>query len=81
MKGESIRLVKFGAWWNAFRRDERGFGTLEVLLILAVIVLIAVVFRKWIIAWVNDLFASTNQQIQDQLENTGSLNHPEILEP
>ena len=74
-------MDKFSAWWNAFRRDERGFGTLEVLLILAVIVLIAVVFRKWIISWVNDLFSSTNQQIQDQLENTGSLNHPEILEP
>ena len=62
---------------RAFWRDERGIGTLEILLILAVIVLIAVVFRKWIISWVDSLFDSTNEQIQDQLNNTDGLSVPE----
>lgn len=61
-----------------FWRDEQGVGTLEVLLILAVVVLIAVVFRKWIIAWVNDLFEVTNQNIQDQIQNTGTPAEPEF---
>lgn len=62
---------------RSFWRDERGIGTLEILLILAVIVLIAVVFRKWIISWVDSLFQSTNEQIQDQLNNTDGLSVPE----
>jgi|HigsolmetaAR203D_1030402.scaffolds.fasta_scaffold01260_10 hypothetical protein len=44
-------------------KEEDGLGTLEILLILAVLVLIAVVFRKWIINWINSLFESTNEEI------------------
>lgn len=62
---------------RSFWRDERGIGTLEILLILAVIVLIAVVFRKWIISWVDSLFESTNKQIEDQLNNTDGLSVPD----
>ncbi|PDO09999.1 MAG: hypothetical protein BLM47_09755 [Candidatus Reconcilbacillus cellulovorans] len=47
-----------------FHRDERGFGTLEIILILAVLILIAIAFRKWIMKWVGDLFALTDQQIE-----------------
>jgi len=57
----TVRLRRF---WN----DEEGLGTLEILLILAVLVLIAVVFRKWIISWVNSLFTSTDTEIQGQLD-------------
>lgn len=52
---------KFIALW----KEEDGLGTLEILLILAVLVLIAVVFRKWIISWVDSLFNTTNQEIND----------------
>lgn len=48
-----------------FWRDESGMGTLEILLILAVIVLVAVVFRKWIINWVNGLLESTQDQMKE----------------
>ncbi len=40
-------------------------GTLEMLLILAIIVIIAIAFRKWIVSWVNRLFTETNTDIQN----------------
>ncbi|GAA4878812.1 hypothetical protein GCM10023310_68610 [Paenibacillus vulneris] len=55
--GQGIR--KF---WN----EEEGLGTLEILLILAVLVIIAIAFRKWIMQWVKGLFDSANAEITDQ---------------
>lgn len=55
---KSWQLIK-GFWKN-----EEGLGTLEMLLILAIIVIIAIAFRKWIINWVNKLFSETNSDIQ-----------------
>lgn len=54
--------------WTRFWREEDGLGTLEILLILAVLVVIAVVFRKWIISWVNDLFQNTEQELNKQMD-------------
>jgi Flp pilus assembly pilin Flp len=34
--------------WNRFWREEDGLGTLEVILILAVVVLLALLFKDWI---------------------------------
>jgi len=47
-------------WWS----EEEGIGTLEVILIVAVIVIIAVAFRKWIISWVQKLFETSNDELQ-----------------
>lgn len=44
-------------------KDEEGLGTLEILLILAVLVAIAIVFREWIMTWVNKLFNSTAREM------------------
>ncbi|WP_409346949.1 Flp1 family type IVb pilin [Paenibacillus sp. MBLB4367] len=59
-----------GKQWSgraaAFWKDEEGLGTLEVLLILAVIVIIAVAFRKWIMKWVGDLFNKADTEINNQ---------------
>jgi Flp pilus assembly pilin Flp len=49
--------------WKRFCREEEGMGTLELLLILAVLVIIAIAFRKWIMHWVKDLFSKTNDNI------------------
>lgn len=46
-------------------KEEDGLGTLEVLLIIAVLVAVAIVFREWIITWVNELFRSTNADLQE----------------
>ncbi|MFD2673052.1 Flp1 family type IVb pilin [Marinicrinis sediminis] len=54
--------------WKAVWKEEKGLGTLEILLIIAVLVVIAVVFRKWIVSWVNQLFTDTQEEI-DTIDN------------
>lgn len=54
-------LLRF---WN----EEDGIGTLELLLIVAVLVIVAVAFRKWILAFIKKLFGEANEE----LSNTGS---------
>lgn len=49
-----------------FWEEEDGLGTLEILLILAVLVIVAIAFRKWIMKWVKSLFDSTNTEITNQ---------------
>ncbi|WP_040949231.1 Flp1 family type IVb pilin [Gorillibacterium massiliense] len=56
--------------WIRFYRDEDGIGTLELLLILAVLVLIAIAFRKWIFKWVNALFEKTDKGVTDQMDSS-----------
>ncbi|TDF99589.1 Flp1 family type IVb pilin [Paenibacillus piri] len=56
---------------RSFWHDEDGLGTLEILLIVAVLVIIAIAFRKWIMKWVQDLFLSANTEITDQ---SGTIN-------
>lgn len=51
-----------------FWREEDGIGTLELLLIVAVLVIVAVAFRKWILAFVKKLFGQANAE----LSNTGA---------
>ncbi|WP_438432875.1 Flp1 family type IVb pilin [Gorillibacterium sp. sgz500922] len=54
---------------SAFWKNEEGLGTLELLLILAVLVLIAIAFRKWIVKWVNKIFDDTNTEIFKNTDN------------
>lgn len=56
--------------WKSFLWDDRGIGTLEIILIVAIIVIIAVAFRKWIIAWVEKLFQESNDELIETNENT-----------
>jgi len=53
-----MKMKLLGFWKN-----EEGLGTLELLLILAVLVIIAIAFRKWIISWVNKLFDTTQKDL------------------
>ncbi|NOU96932.1 hypothetical protein GC093_27455 [Paenibacillus sp. LMG 31456] len=48
---------------SGFWEDEDGLGTLEILMIVAVLVIIAIAFRKWIMKWVGELFRSANTEI------------------
>ncbi|MDB5053107.1 MAG: hypothetical protein JWM44_1157 [Bacilli bacterium] len=57
-----------------FWREEDGIGTLEILLIIAVIVIIAIAFRKWIISWVNKMFSDVNTDITTK-------NNQTVIEP
>jgi Flp pilus assembly pilin Flp len=51
---------------RGFWDEEDGLGTLEILLIVAVLVIIAIAFRKWIMKWVQSLFTSADTQITNQ---------------
>lgn len=64
-------MKKMQALWTRFAKEEDGIGTLEMLLIIAVILVVAIAFRKWIMEWVNNLFETTNSNVTDTLdENT-----------
>jgi Flp pilus assembly pilin Flp len=54
-----------------FISDETGMGTLEVLLIVAILVAIALLFREKIIDWVSTLLEKSDAQIDQfsQLKN------------
>lgn len=55
--------------WKQFWEEEEGLGTLEILLIIAVLIIIAIAFRKWIIQWIEGLFTSSNKEIIDNQNN------------
>jgi Flp pilus assembly pilin Flp len=44
-------------------KDEEGLGTLELLLIVAVLVIVAVAFRKWILSFIKSLFGQANEEL------------------
>lgn len=46
-------------------KEEDGIGTLEIILIIAVLVVIVLLFRKQLMAWVEKLFDSTNKEIDN----------------
>jgi hypothetical protein len=48
-----------------FWKDEEGLGTLEILLIVAVLVAIAIIFRKWIVGWFQKLINGANTDLKD----------------
>lgn len=58
-----------------FWHDEEGIGTLEMLLIVAIILVIAIAFRKWIMKWVNDLFQYTQEEVTNTI-NDNSIQLP-----
>jgi Flp pilus assembly pilin Flp len=47
-----------------FWKDERGLGTLEILLIVAVLVAIAIIFRKWIGQWFQQMIGDANTKLK-----------------
>ncbi|MDI4647249.1 Flp1 family type IVb pilin [Cohnella hashimotonis] len=47
---------------NAFWRNEEGLGTLEIVLIAAVIIAIAVLFKDWILEFLDRLFGKVEDK-------------------
>ncbi|MBH5317472.1 multidrug transporter [Paenibacillus sp. GSMTC-2017] len=47
---------------GAFWRNEKGMGTLEVILIVAVVIIIALLFKDWIVALVEDLLGKADKK-------------------
>jgi Flp pilus assembly pilin Flp len=63
---------------KVFWQNEDGIGTLELLLIIAVIVIIAIAFRKWIMKWVKQLFEGAESEIKTQNMDGSSISPPSI---
>lgn len=61
MKGGEIMKNFMNEFWN----DEEGLQTLEIMLIIAVIVAIALIFRKEIVAWIQKLVGFGNDNIDE----------------
>ncbi|MBC5637333.1 hypothetical protein H8S33_11005 [Ornithinibacillus sp. BX22] len=58
-------MGKIKEFMTRFWKDEEGLQTLEILLIIAVIVAIALLFRKTIMDWINKLLGFGNQNIDN----------------
>lgn len=52
--------------WKAFWDEEDGLGTLELLLIVAVLVIVAIAFRKWILSFIKKLFGEANTELNNK---------------
>lgn len=52
-------------FFKDFWKDEEGIGTLEILLIIAVIVAIALIFRERIISWIEGLLERIGDDIEE----------------
>ncbi|MFD1957349.1 Flp1 family type IVb pilin [Paenibacillus thailandensis] len=48
--------------WKSFWRSESGLGTLEIILIIAVIIIIALLFKDWIIDMIKRLMGKADDQ-------------------
>ncbi|GAA0428020.1 MAG: Flp1 family type IVb pilin [Bacillota bacterium] len=56
-------MEKITNFWKDFWNDEEGLETIEVLLILAVLVAIALLFKERITKWANNLFDNIDEQL------------------
>lgn len=53
-----------------FWAEEDGIATVEILLILAVLIIIAILFRKTIVKWVEDILATLFPDASDVTAGT-----------
>lgn len=63
--------------FEAFIKEEDGLGTVEIILIIAVLVGIALVFRKHIITFVNDIIGKVFPQ-ESKIQKNDDLPMPTL---
>jgi len=51
-----------------FWKNEDGIGTLEIVLIIAVLIALAVIFRKWILAFLTKLTTTVENKGTDFID-------------
>jgi Flp pilus assembly pilin Flp len=57
-------MNKVISFWKRFWNNEDGIGTLEIILILAVIVVIAFIFKDYIMNWIDALLSQADTVIE-----------------
>lgn len=62
-------FIKVGARAaGLFWRDERGIGTLEIVLIAAVLIMVAIFFKDWILEFLGNLMDSVEGKAETVFE-------------
>ncbi|GGG76572.1 Flp1 family type IVb pilin [Paenibacillus radicis (ex Gao et al. 2016)] len=61
-------MKKAAGAMRSFWRSESGLGTLEIILIIAVVIIIALLFKDWIIDLIENLMGKADEQA-DQIFN------------
>lgn len=56
-------MIQFKSFMKDFWEDEEGLETIEILLILAVLISIALLFKTRITDWANKLFDQVDKQL------------------
>ncbi|WP_308635961.1 Flp1 family type IVb pilin [Paenibacillus silvisoli] len=51
--------------WRSFWKDEEGLGTLEVVLIIAVVIILALLFKDWIIQLLQKLMGDADDKANE----------------
>ncbi|MDQ6420324.1 Flp1 family type IVb pilin [Paenibacillus sp. LHD-117] len=62
-----MKKLMFG--WKSFWRNEQGLGTLEIILIIAVVIIIALLFKDWIIELIENLMGKADDEANRIFEN------------
>lgn len=62
-------MTKLVAKWRAFWSNEQGLGTLEIILIIAVVIIIALLFKDWIIALIENLMGKADDEASRIFDN------------
>ncbi|OBY77790.1 multidrug transporter [Paenibacillus sp. KS1] len=63
-------MKRFTEGLKRFWKNEEGIGTLEIILIIAVIVIIAVIFKDMIVKWVKALLGNADTTINEKFNTT-----------
>ena len=59
-----------------FWTEEDGMGVVEILLIIAVLIIIALLFRKTIIGWVEKMLATLFPSAEETTQGTQNVYQP-----
>ncbi|MCM3628819.1 multidrug transporter [Paenibacillus glycanilyticus] len=62
-------LKKAGKAVRSFWRSESGLGTLEIILIIAVVIIIALLFKDWIISLIERLTSKADDEADKIFSN------------
>jgi len=63
-----MRMKQWMKTMRDFWKDEDGIGTLEIVLIIAVLIALAVIFRKWILAFLTKLTTTVENKGTDFID-------------
>lgn len=59
---------------SSFWRNEQGIGTLEIVLIIAVVVIIFLLFKEFIINFVKRFISGSESQLNKEFQNHDGFN-------